>query len=296
MSLLGRLLERIDAGPVGALPERVRREVIDPEIAAAIDAIPVKVNEFGYDPWGFSPEDAKFSYSLALRIFRYFRPEIRGIENIPEGRVLLVPNHSGQIPLDGVVIAVACLLSARPPRLVRPQAERWVPTLPVVNELFARSGVVVGDPINCKNLLEDENAILVFPEGVRGSGKPWHERYQLKPFGRGFLRLALQTKAPIVPVSVVGAEEAIVSIHDWKGLAKLLKMPYLPISPLLPLLGPLAYFPLPTRFYVDFGEPLRFTGPFDDEDPVIDEKVEKVRGTVQRMIDSRLQARPSVFG
>ena len=94
--------------------------------------------------------------------------------------------------------------------------------------------MVLGDPINCRNLLEDDQAILVFPEGARGSGKIYQQRYRLAPFGRGFMRLALQTKTPVVPVAVIGAEESIISIHDWKGLAKLLRAPYVPISPLLP--------------------------------------------------------------
>ncbi len=174
-------------------------------------------------------------------------------------------------------------------------AERWVPTLPFVGEAFSRAGVVVGDPINCKNLLEHDNAILVFPEGARGSGKPWARRYRLEAFGRGFMRLALQTGTPIVPVSVVGAEESIPSITGLPKLARRLGVPYLPVSPFLPLLGPLAYFPLPTRFYVDFGAPLRFTGPYDDEDEAIQEKVDVVQATVQGMIDARLAMRPSVF-
>jgi 1-acyl-sn-glycerol-3-phosphate acyltransferase len=296
MSYLARILEHVEHSPVGALPDTLGRMVVDDKVAAAIDAVPIKVNEYGFDAWGFNPEIAKLTFSLALHISRYFRPEIRGIEKLPPGRVLIVPNHSGQLPLDGLVVAVACLLSADPPRLVRAQAERWVPTLPVVSELFARSGVVVGDPINCRNLLLDDNAILVFPEGAKGSGKPWAKRYRLQPFGRGFMRLALQTGSPIVPVAVVGAEESIISIADWKSAARLLGMPYVPISPLLPLLGPLAYFPLPTKFYVEFGEPMHFTGPFDDEDPVIQEKVDEVQGTVQRMIDEGLARRPSVWG
>ena len=271
-------------------------EDLAPEVAAAIDSIPNRVNEYGFDPWGFSPEVAKVTYSLARQIARYFRPEIHGIENVPDGRVLIVPNHSGQLPLDGVVIADACLRLARPPRLVRAQAERWVPTLPVVNESFARSGVVVGDPINCRNLLLEDNAILVFPEGARGSGKPWRDRYKLRSFGRGFMRLALQTNTPVVPVAVVGAEESIISIHDWKSMAKLLGTPYVPISPFLPILGPLAYFPLPTKFYVYFGEPMHFTGPFDDEDQVIQEKVDAVQAKVQQMIDDGLAKRSSVWG
>lgn len=269
--------------------------VVDDEIRRAFAELPMRVNDLGYDPWGFHPEEAQILYSIGKRVFEYFRPEIRGIENIPKGRVLIVPNHSGQLPFDAIVVGIACLLRAKPPRLVRAMAERWFPTLPVVNEAFSRSGVVVGDPINCRNLLLDDNAILVFPEGTRGSGKVWRKRYQLARFGRGFMRLALQTDAPIVPVSVVGAEESIISVYDAKGLAKRLGMPYLPIHPLLPLLGPLAYLPLPTKFYVDFGEPLRFSGPFDDEDSVIDEKVTVVQNRVQAMIDDRLATRPSIF-
>ncbi len=299
MALLARMLDQLEASGLAdlkGLKQRAKHDLIDPAVAAAIDSVPIQVNEFGYDPWGFSPEDAKVTFSLALRLFRYFRTEVRGIDRLPAGRVLIVPNHSGQFPFDGVAIAVACLMQGQPPRLVRAQAERWVPTVPVVNELWTRSGVVVGDPINCKNLLLGDQAILVFPEGARGSGKPWKYRYQLRPFGRGFLRLALQTRAPIVPVAVVGAEESIVSIHDWKTMAKLLKLPYLPISPWLPLLGPLAYLPLPTKFYLEFGEPMYFEGPFDDEDAVIQEKVDRVQATVQRMVDEGLARRPSIWG
>lgn len=276
-----------------SLQRTLRGAALVPEIVRAIDAIPTGVT--GFDPWGFSPQHAKVYYSFAHHIYRYFRPVITGIEHVPAGRVLIVPNHSGQLPFDGLVIAVACLLSASPPRLVRAMAERWFPTLPFVNVAFARSGVVVGDPLNCRNLLEAENAILVFPEGARGSGKPWSHRYRLVDFGRGFMRLALQTGSPIVPVSVVGAEESIISLHDARSLARLLKTPYFPISPFLPLLGPLAYLPLPTRFHVRFGEPMRFEGPFDDEDEAIDAKVKVVTDRVQAMIDQGLAERKSVF-
>lgn len=280
---------------VAQAAKNTQRHLIDPEVSEAIDSLPNRVNEQGFDAWGFCPEEAKFLYSISRQIYNYFRPEIYGIENIPAGRVLLVPNHSGQLPFDGVVVGVSALLQAKPPRLVRAMAERWVSTLPFINELFARSGVVLGDPINCRNLLEDDQAILVFPEGARGSGKPWQQRYQLQPFGRGFMRLALQSHAPIVPVAVIGGEESIISIHNWKGLAKLLRAPYAPISPLLPILGPLAYFPLPVKFRVYFGEPMMFDGPFDDEDSIIQEKVDQVQARIQQMVNDGLQARRSIF-
>jgi len=271
------------------------RGLIEPEVAAAIDSVPNHVNRLGFDPWGLSPEEAKVYYSIAYRIYRYFRPEIHGIENIPDGRVLIVPNHGGQIPYDGLVTAVACLLKATPPRLVRAMADFWVPTLPWVNVAYSRCGVVVGDPINCRNLLEEDNAILVFPEGTRGSGKVWKHRYQLAPFGRGFMRLALQTGSPVVPVAVIGSEEAIVSVYNWESLAKLMKTPYVPVSPWLPFLGLLAYLPAPVKFHIYFGEPMMFDGPFDDEDSVIDAKVQVVRDRVQQMINDGLAARKSLF-
>lgn len=267
----------------------------DRRVAEAIDSLPIKTNAVGYDPWGFSPEQSKLYYSLAYQVYRYFRPRISGIENVPDGRVLIVANHSGQLPLDGLVVAVACLLEAKPPRLVRAMAERWFPTLPWVGQMFNRAGVVLGDPINCRNLLEADNAILVFPEGARGSGKTWDHRYRLVPFGRGFMRLALQTGAPIVPVSVIGGEESIISLYDVKPLARLLHTPYFPVPPLLPVLGLLAYFPLPVRFHVTFGAPLRFEGPFDDEDEVIDAKVGIVTQRIQSMIDAGLAQREGVF-
>jgi len=267
----------------------------EPKVERAIDSLPIKTNALGYDPWGFGPRESKLYYSLAYRLYQYFRPEIHGIENVPAGRVLIVPNHSGQLPLDGLVIAVACLLGAEPPRLVRAMVERWFPTLPVINQAFARSGAVLGDPINCRNLLAAENAILVFPEGAKGSGKTWDRRYKLERFGRGFMRLALQAGAPIVPVAVIGGEESIISIYNVEPLAKALNTPYFPISPLLPLLGPAAYLPLPVKFHVYFGEPMRFDGPFDDEDHVIEEKVQIVKSRVQEMVDEGLARRESVF-
>ena len=264
-------------------------------VARAIAEVPMQLSPLGYDPWGYSPPQATLYYSLAYQIYRYFRPEISGLSNLPSGRVLIVGNHSGQLPFDGLVAAVACLLEAKPPRLVRAMVERWFPTLPWVNEAFSRSGAVLGDPINCRNLLEAENAILVFPEGVRGSGKLWSHRYRMVPFGRGFMRLALQTHTPIVPVAIIGGEESIISIADIKPLARLLGMPYFYVPALLPVLGLLAYLPLPVRFRLRFGEPMHFEGPFDDEDEVIEGKVRQVMARLQGMIDETLAQRTGVF-
>ena len=271
----------------------VNAALSSPEIEAALEAVETSGDR--YDPWGFGREESRGLMSLAYWIYKYFRPEIFGIENVGGGRVLIVANHSGQLPFDGLVIAIACLLKAKPPRLVRAMVERWVPTLPFVNVAFSRGGAVLGDPINCKNLLEAENAILVFPEGAKGSGKTWDQRYRLVEFGRGFMRLALQTNTPIVPVAVIGGEESIISVHNAKSIAKIFGTPYFPVPALLPVLGPLSFLPLPTRFHVHFGERMEFSGPFDDEDEAIDRKVQEVKDRVQSMIDQGLRARRSIF-
>jgi 1-acyl-sn-glycerol-3-phosphate acyltransferase len=283
--------------PETRLLDRLRDAVVDPEIEAAFAALPetVHLNELGYDPWGFSPAAAKVYFSLARQVYRYFRPTVHGAERLPRGRVLVVANHGGQLPFDALVITVAALLAARPPRLLRAMVERWAPTIPGVNVAFSRSGVVLGDPINCRNLLEADNAILVCPEGARGSGKTFDRRYQLERFGRGFVRLALQTGAPIVPAAVIGAEESLPSLANAAPLARLIGAPYFPVPALLPLLGPLAFLPLPTRFHIHFGEPLTLSGPFDDEDEAIEEKVERVRAAVQALVDEGRRARASVF-
>jgi 1-acyl-sn-glycerol-3-phosphate acyltransferase len=258
--------------------DAIRLFPVDPEVKQAFDALPNELNE-----------------SFGKYLYRYFRPIVQGTENIPSGRVLLIANHSGQLPYDGMVLGVSCLLDANPPRIVRAMVERWVPRIPFVNELFARSGAVLGAPINCRNLLEADNAILVFPEGARGCGKTFDKRYKLVDFGRGFMRLALQTNTPIVPIAVIGAEESIPSLSQAKPLADLIGAPYVPIPYLLPLLGPLAYIPMPTRFHITFGEPMVFDGEFDDEDGVIQEKVDVVRARVQDLVDEGLRQRESIF-
>src|SRR5437870_9331842 len=161
---------------------------------------------------------------------------------------MLISNHSGQLPLDGAMIAMSLLLEAEPPRVVRAMVEKWAPTLPVVAPFFARIGQVVGTPENCRRLLAAGETIMVFPEGVRGLNKLYDRRYQLQEFGIGFMRLALEMKTPILPVAVVGAEEQSVALFDFKAGAKLLGFPSLPVS----LSG--VPLPLPGKSHSYFGE------------------------------------------
>ena len=187
-------------------------------------------NEFGVDPFGYSMDFSLWVVGPLLWLYRhYFRVQCHGIERIPRGRVLLVANHSGQIPLDAAMIAIATLADAPSPRAVRGMTEKWVPTLPFGSTFMARTGMVVGTPENCRRLLEVGEAVLVFPEGIKGIVKTWARRYQLQEFGTGFMRLALETDTPIVPVAVIGGEEQLPAFAEIKPLGRLFGIPSVPL-------------------------------------------------------------------
>jgi 1-acyl-sn-glycerol-3-phosphate acyltransferase len=277
-----------------ALRERLRAvtfELGGPGTRERLEKLTPPRNEYGVDPYGFDLDFAVAAVAPFLWLYRkYFRVEVHGIEHVPaEGRALLVPNHSGQLPFDAAMLGISLLVEMDPPRFARALVEKWVPTLPFVSSFYARLGQVVGTPENCRRLLAAGEAILVFPEGVRGLNKPFRERYQLQDFGLGFMRLALETEAPIVPIGIVGAEEQAPALVDLKPLARLLAMPSLPITP-----TPLA-LPLPTRYHIHFGAPMRFTGSADDEDALLEEKVREVKRAIQALLDEGLRARKHVF-
>ena len=248
----------------------------------------------GVDPFGWDPEYARYVIAAATALSRsYFRTVVTGIENLPRGRVILVANHSGQIPLDGVIIAISVFLEAEPPRVVRAMVEKWSQTLPFISTFFAKCGQVVGVPENAALILKRGEPLLVFPEGTRGLAKTFQHRYELTDFGLGFMRLALQTDTTILPVSVIGAEEQYISVANMRSIAKTLHMPSFPIIPQLFLPG--GQFPLPTRYRVQFGDPLYFRGDPDDDDAVIEEKVWVVKATIQSMLNRGLMDRKSLF-
>jgi 1-acyl-sn-glycerol-3-phosphate acyltransferase len=277
------------------LKERADRLVeahLGPEFRETTRALAVRQNEYGFDPFGFHRDSLKYAALVAEFLYRkYFRCQTHGIENVPEGRVLLVGNHSGQLPYDAVVIMTALFLDARPPRMARSMVEKFVPTLPFVSYLFARWGQITGTPENCRRLLEDEEAILVFPEGAKGITKPFSKRYQLQDFGPGFMRLALAAKAPIVPIAVIGAEEQAPAIN-LRSLARLIGAPAFPVMPFPPFV-PLV--PLPSKYHLYFGEPLEFEGDPDDDDEVIAEHVRVVKNSIQSMLRFGLKERKHVF-
>src|SRR5512142_2697484 len=231
-------------------------ELAGPGTRARVEKLTPPSNEYGVDPYGLDIEYIIAAIAPLLWLYkRYFRVELHGVDRVPsEGRVLVVSNHSGQLPFDAAMIEVGLLVDKDPPRVARALIERWVPTLPFVSTFMARCGQIVGTPENCRRLLAADEALLLFPEGVRGLNKLFTERYRLRKFGVGFRRLAHESGTPIVPCGVVGAQEQAPAIADLKPLAKMLGFPAFPITPtLLPL-------PLPSRYHVWFGPPMRFAG------------------------------------
>ncbi len=250
-----------------------------------IRMLPTRQNEYGYDPFGFNRDELKIGVVIARFFYKhYFRCRVSGIENIPQGRAMLVSNHSGQLPFDALCISAAVLFEGSPPRATRTMIEQFVPRVPVISWFFARCGQVVGTPENCRRLLEDEELLLVFPEGVHGISKPFTRRYQLQPFGHGFMRLALDARCPIIPVAVVGAEESLPAL-SVPQLGKLFGLPGLPIMPPLPL---------PSRFHIYFGEPVRF----DDargRGQELEQLVKQVRLSIDSLIQVGLRERQGIF-
>ncbi|MFW5924587.1 MAG: lysophospholipid acyltransferase family protein [Myxococcota bacterium] len=272
---------------------RMAEEAVGEDLDACIARVRTPANEVGFDPFGLDPETTRYALAAsALLHRRYFRTEVYGIEHVPEGRTLVVANHSGQVPVDGLLIGTSLLLDADPPRFPRSMVEKWSAELPFVSVFFPRVGQVVGSPDNARRLLQAEQTLVVFPEGARGIAKTFDHRYQLTDFGLGFVRLALETNTPIVPVGVVGGEEQYISVADVKPLAKLLGMPAFPIIPQM-FLGML--LPLPTKYRLYFGEPLHLEGDPDDDDAVIEEKAWVVKTAIQSLVNRGLRERKSVF-
>jgi 1-acyl-sn-glycerol-3-phosphate acyltransferase len=248
--------------------------------------------------------DRRFAESLEpLLEFLYavwWRVEASGIEHVPgDGPGLIVVNHSGVLPYDGIMVQLAVRHEHPARRMCRMLALDMFALLPALAPILAKSGSVRANPANAERLLRRGELVGVFPEGVKGVGKHFKDRYKLARFGRGgFIRIALRTGSPIVPCAVVGAEEIhpVVAKADWVG--RPLGLPYFPITPTFPLLGPLGVVPLPTKWSIDFGDPLDLSGygPEGAKDPILVNRLsQQVRETIQGMIDGRVARRRSVW-
>lgn len=252
-----------------------------------------EVDDFGFDPI----YDAKIKPVLDFLYTKYFRVETSGIANVPmSGRCLLVANHSGTLPLDGVMLKAAV---KREGRDVRWLTEDFIYHMPFLGSAMNRLGAVRACQENAERLLAKEQLVAVFPEGVKGIGKLFAERYRLQRFGRGgFIKLCLRTGTPIVPVAVTGAEETNPLLFKIEHLSKALGVPYVPVTPTFPLLGPLGLLPAPTKWTIQFGEPLDLSshGPAAADDEILVGKLaERVRATIQGMLDRTIGSRKSVF-
>ena len=246
------------------------------------------------DPFGLDSRTLYSASRLCALLHRfYFRTEIHGIDNVPDGRVIVVANHSGQIPIDAAILGCALFFDAQQPRLIRAMVDRWVANVPFVSTFFSKIGSIIGNRDAAVKLLNDEEALLVFPEGIRGISKPFTRRYQLQPFGHGFLRIALETNSPILPVAVIGAEEQYINLGNSEFVARALKMPVYPLIP--QMIVPFGQLPLPTKYRLYFGEPLRFRGSADADSTEISEKVHVVQKAIQDLMNLGLRRRRGVF-
>jgi 1-acyl-sn-glycerol-3-phosphate acyltransferase len=248
--------------------------------------------------------DRRFAETLEpLLEFLYavwWRVETSGIEHVPaEGRGLIVANHSGVLPYDGIMVQLAVRHEHPAKRVCRMLALDMFALLPILAPALSKSGSVRANPANAERLLRRDDLVGVFPEGVKGVGKRFRDRYKLARFGRGgFIRIALRTGSPIIPCAVVGAEEIhpVVAKADWVG--RPFGLPYFPITPTFPLLGPLGVIPLPTKWSIDFGDPVDLSeyGPEAASDPILVNRLsQQIRDTVQGMIDGRVARRRSVW-
>jgi 1-acyl-sn-glycerol-3-phosphate acyltransferase len=259
----------------------------DPEVAARVERLELPFNRDGYDRYGVSKKELILFYSMLKPFYRrYFKVATFDIHHVPSaGRALVIGNHSGGLPVDAGMLLTSLFLDHEPPRLAHGMVEKFVQGWPLISTLFQRCGQFAGVPENAIRLLEDDRLLMVFPEGARGTGKLYKDRYRLVRFGTGFMRLALQTRAPIVPFAFLGGEEAIPVVYHATTLAKLVGAPYVPITPyLLPL-------PRPVDCALHFGAPMRFEGNGTESDEVIQGYVDQVSGRISALIDEGLAAR-----
>jgi len=211
------------------------------------------------DGFGFDPEFTERVTKIALWLYRkYWRVEVDGVTNVPgSGRALLVANHAGIVPYDGAMIRTAIVAEHPQPRHARMLVVDWAFAVPFTNMLLVKTGNVLAHPDNATALLERDELVGVFPEGVKGAAKRYRDRYRIRRLGRGgFVQVALRTGAPIIPVAVVGSEEVHPVLADLQPLARLLGMPNFPITPTFPWLGLAGLAPLPSKWFIAFGKPI----------------------------------------
>jgi 1-acyl-sn-glycerol-3-phosphate acyltransferase len=285
---------RAAEGAATALPDRLQH---------AMEAASRRLRgEYREDEWGFDEDFAEAVYPIFEFLYDvWWRVDATGVRHVPShGRAMLVANHAGSLfPFDASMILGAIMKEHPLPRWARFMVLDWAFVLPWLSSFMRRVGGVPASPFNATRLLSQDELVMVFPEGVKGTGKPFSERYRLQRFGRGgFVEVALRTGAPIIPVAVVGSEEIYPKIAESRVLAKAVGAPFAPITPTFPWLGPLGLIPLPSRWRIEFCEPIDLSeyGPDAAGDRrVVFDVAEQVRETVQRKLFDNLARRRSAF-
>ena len=282
------------SGAVGSLPGALRD---------ALQMIARRLQgEYSEDEWGFDEDFAEAVFPLFRFLYEvWWRVEAAGVRNVPaHGRGLLVANHAGSLfPFDASMMTMAVMKEHPLPRWPRFMVLDWAFVLPFLSSFMRRVGGVPASPHNASALLERDELVMVFPEGVKGTGKPFSERYRLQRFGRGgFVEVALRTRAPIIPVAVVGSEEIYPKVADSPALARAVGAPFLPITPTFPWLGPLGLVPLPSKWRIEFCEAIDLSEhpPEAAEDRgLVFDISEQVRETIQAKVYENLVARGGAF-
>ncbi len=282
--------------------EPITGDIWDQRVANALAFLRRRITgEYEIDEFGFDPELSTQVIAPLLRpLYRHwFRVEVIGIENVPAaGSALVVANHSGTIALDAVMLALALYDEHPARRHLRLLGADLVFQLPVIGEYARKMGATLACMPDAERLLEAGEVVGVFPEGFKGIGKPFSERYRLQRFGRGgFVAAALRTGAPIIPVSIVGAEEIYPLIGNIRPLARLLGVPYFPVTPTFPWLGPLGLVPLPSKWLIEFGEPIYTLGDSElaDDPMAVFDLADRVREIIQQNLYRLLRLRGGAF-
>jgi len=275
-------------------------DIWDERVAGAIAALRQRLTgDYEVDEFGF---DKHLTDSVFLPLLRplyrnWFRTEVVGAENIPtEGGALVVANHSGTIPLDAIMLGVGVHEAAQ--RYLRLLGADLLFRMPVLSELARKGGGTLACNPDAERLMRAGDLVGVFPEGFKGVGKPFADRYKLQRFGRGgFVSAAFRTGVPIIPVAIVGAEESYPMLGNVKSIARLFGLPYFPITPTFPWLGPLGLVPLPSKWLIEFGKPIETSHLADDvDDPlVVFNLADQVRETIQQSLYELLDRRPDPF-
>lgn len=251
------------------------------EIRERVEHLELPFNREGFDKYGISKKHLGIFFTALGWMYRnYFRVRVSGIENVPKrGRAMLVGNHSGGYAIDGAMVLASMFLEMDPPRLAQGMAEKFLNELPISSQWLSRTGQLTGLPEHATRLLEDDRLLMVFPEGARGTAKLYKDRWSLVGFGTGFIRLALQTRTPIVPLAFIGGGDVMPTVMNLYAIGKLFGAPYIPVTPyLLPV-------PLPRACEIFYGEPMMFEGDGNEDDEKIEGLVRQVKDRVASLID-----------